>query len=255
MPQHTPLAPFDPKAAREQALWSALMGLGGGLLAQGRTRQPLGFGQALGQAMPAFQAQLEGGRRNAYLDYLTRQEMQRNQLAIEKAGHEAELIRRRQAFAELPASTTEADRLAAFNRANPDFPSTQFAAQLTRPATLQAHLEKVGGEEAIKQSGRLELAKARSGEGPFRGTNPDIQAMNMINKGEISSAAYKLAWEYLSKPRAFLDSATGQMITVPPMICATWMPSTVTTGMTAFFRLCFRTTTRSRRPLAHAVRT
>src|SRR5229473_1250331 len=39
-------------------------------------------------------------------------------------------------------------------------------------------------------------------------------------------------------------------ITVPPRIWATWMPSTVITGIIAFFRLCLTTTTRSRRPLA-----
>jgi len=45
------------------------------------------------------------------------------------------------------------------------------------------------------------------------------------------------------------------MITEPPAICATCSPSTVTTGMSAFFRLCFSTITRSRSPFAHAVRT
>ena len=45
------------------------------------------------------------------------------------------------------------------------------------------------------------------------------------------------------------------MITAPPAMAATCRPSTVTTGITAFLSACLSTTTRSRRPLAQAVRT
>src|SRR5881397_3817626 len=44
-------------------------------------------------------------------------------------------------------------------------------------------------------------------------------------------------------------------ITVPPRICAIWMPRTVMTVMSEFLRLCLSTTALSRTPLAHAVRT
>ena len=45
------------------------------------------------------------------------------------------------------------------------------------------------------------------------------------------------------------------MMTVPPRTWASWVPSSVTTGMTALRSPCLRTTTRSRSPFAHAVRT
>ena len=45
------------------------------------------------------------------------------------------------------------------------------------------------------------------------------------------------------------------MITAPPAMPATCRPSTVTTGISAFFSACLSTTTRPRNPLAAAVRT
>jgi hypothetical protein len=60
------LGAYDPAAMRRAALSRGLLGAGIGLLSQGNSRVPIGFGESLGHGLAGFASGLDAGKQGYY---------------------------------------------------------------------------------------------------------------------------------------------------------------------------------------------
>lgn len=73
---------------------------------------------------------------------------------------------------------------------------------------------------AARRAAAAEASAANAGNGaggPFKGNGLDAQAYNMILTGDPLSTQYAMAYAHLAQPKTYFDSASGQLVRVPPM--------------------------------------
>ena len=206
------------RAAKQQALWQGLMGLGGQMLQGGDPRQPQSFGAGLGRGVQAFGQ----GYQNAFSNQL---QSEMGRLKFAEADRQKALDDRRQQYiGTLPLNEQPAAEFA---------PEAYFGAKAKSmyPPPLRGRDRYVPGPNGhlvdTNDPQAVHTANASVQGGMYLGEGIDAQVMNAalrlrpkIENGtatNLERQAYQLAMERMQKPMTYTDPMTGGLVSRPGM--------------------------------------
>jgi hypothetical protein len=223
------------RAAKQQALWQGLMGLGGQMLQGGDPRQPQSFGAGLGRGVQAFGQ----GYQNAFSNQL-QSEMARMQMA-QAERQTARENSQQGAMATLTggldpntginwntgrAGMSPQQEMGLLAQASPE-----KALERMYPAPLRGKDRYTAGPNGqlvdLDDPQAVQTANALTQGGMFSGSGIEAQVMNTVmglrpkiengTATDLERQAYQLAMERMQKPQTYTDPMTGGLVSRPGM--------------------------------------